>query len=43
MMMFGDASSFDQDLGWCVGDGVSLDDVFSGTRALRRSSTRTSS
>ena len=34
--MFRDASSFDQDLAWCVGDGVSLDDVFNSAWALRR-------
>ena len=29
--MFYGASAFDQDLGWCVGDGVSLSSVFDGT------------
>ena len=33
--MFYRASAFDQDLGWCVGDGVSLDDAFDYTRARR--------
>ena len=29
--MFYGASAFDQDLGWCVGDAVGLDEAFSGT------------
>ena len=29
--MFYGASAFDQDLGWCVGDDVSLSGAFSGT------------
>merc|ERR1719240_865112 len=29
--MFGSASAFDQDLGWCVDNDVDLDDAFGGT------------
>merc|ERR1719460_2814284 len=29
--MFNSASAFDQDLNWCVGDDVNLDEAFSGT------------
>ena len=29
--MFDGASAFDQDLGWCVDDGVDLDDAFDDT------------
>merc|ERR1719460_3486132 len=30
--MFEEASAFDQDLGWCVDDGVDLDDAFDNTQ-----------
>ena len=33
--MFRKASSFNQDLGWCVKDGVSLDDAFKGTQCIK--------
>ena len=36
--MFDGASAFNQDLGWCVDDAVSLEDMFNGLRAGRKRS-----